>query len=105
MTMSKKHYKDMAVRLGNLRFKYKDKSSSNTADLIMDYEDRINEFFNSFSDTYDGVLFYDAISKRVRDLVNQENEERIKKHEKALETLGVSNDKIQFGWNLHKSSE
>ena len=56
MTITKKHYKDMAVRLGNLRFKYKDKSSSNTADLIMDYEDRINEFFNSFSDTYDVVL-------------------------------------------------
>ena len=98
MTMSKKHYKDMAVRLGNLRFKYKDKSNSNTADLIMDYEDRINEFFNSFSNTYDGVLYFDAISRRVRDLANLENEERIKKHEKALETL-------QFGWNLYKSSE
>ena len=105
MTMSKKHYKDMAVRLGNLRFKYKDKSSSNTADLIMDYEDRINEFFNSFSDTYNSALFYELISEKVRDRANQENEERIKKHEKALETLGVSNDKIQFGWNLHKSSE
>jgi len=93
MTITKKHYKDMAVRLGNLRFKYKDKSSSNTADLIMDYEDRINEFFNSFSDTYDGVLFYDAISKRVRDRVNQENEERIRKHVKAEEMLSKS----QFG--------
>jgi len=105
MTITKKHFTAMAIRLGGLRFKYKGKTSVSTADLIMDYENMIHEFFNLSSTYYNDDKFFDAISERFRDLVNQENEERIKKHEKALETLGVSNDKIQFGWNLHKSSE
>ena len=88
----------MADILGNLRFKYnKTKNglvqNANSTDLIMDYEDRIHEFFKSFSDTYDGVLYFDAISKRVRELDNLENEERIKKHVKAEEMLSKS----QFG--------
>ena len=91
----------MAIILGDLRLKYKDKSSSNTEDLIMDYEDRIHEFFKSFSKTYDGVIFFDAISERVRDRVNAANDERIKKHVKAEEMLSKS----QFGWNLYKTSE
>jgi len=93
MTMSKKHYKDMASRLSRIRFNNREKTSVNRVDLHLEYENAISDFFNSFSNYYDEDTFFDAILIETMALKSDANDERIRKHVKAEEMLSKS----QFG--------
>ena len=87
MTMSKKHFTDMASRLSRIRFNNREKTSVNRVDLHLEYENAISDFFNSFSNYYDENTFFDAILIKTMALKSTANGDRIKRHEEATEIL------------------
>ena len=91
--MSKKHYKDMADRLGKIRFNNREKTSVNRNDIHIEYENAISDFFKSFSKSYNEDIFFDAILMARLKRKSEANDERIRKHVKAEEMLSKS----QFG--------
>ena len=88
MTITKKHFTDMAVRLGCLRFKQSGLTLSNAEqNRCVEYENTIANFFKSVNTNFDEQRFFDKVFQVNLELENKVKDDRVNRHEVALRDI------------------